>query len=147
MSSTPPLTLQVYAGLGGPAYPVWPQTSPAGYADDAVHNLIAYAKTNLLDGYDLNFQNSLNKDWVTQWTTVVSKLAVGLDTIPAKIVIRQWSVFCQGSTQCNSTTRHCCQLLHTHAQTKSDHDIACQVRSYAHALKAEQNSAVHAAVD
>ena len=68
--------VQVLAGLGGPTYPAWPTTSSADYAATAAKSLIAYAAVNSLAGYDLNFQNGLNDDWVTQWTAIVSLLVV-----------------------------------------------------------------------
>nr|QOL01208.1 putative extracellular protein TR9_016 [Trebouxia lynnae] len=65
---------QVYAGLGGANYPSWPDSSPDGYADKAAASLIAYAKNNNLVGYDLDFENGLNDDWVTQWTSIIFQL-------------------------------------------------------------------------
>ena len=67
---------QVYAGLGGANYPSWPDSSPDGYADKAAASLIAYAKNNNLVGYDLDFENGLNDDWVTQWTSIIFQLEV-----------------------------------------------------------------------
>ena len=66
----------MYAGVGGSLYPNWPQSSVAGYATTAAQSLIAYAKANNLDGYDLDFENGLNADWVSQWTQIVPLLGV-----------------------------------------------------------------------
>jgi len=64
------------AGVGGANYPNWPTSSAAGYANTAAASLIAYAKSNNLDGYDLDFENGLNADWVTQWTSIIFQLGV-----------------------------------------------------------------------
>ncbi len=66
----------MYAGLGGANYPNWPTSSASGYANTAAQSLIAYAKANNLDGYDLDFENGLNADWVTQWTQIIPQLGV-----------------------------------------------------------------------
>ena len=62
--------------MGGANYPNWPTSSAAGYANTAAASLIAYAKANNLDGYDLDFENGLNADWVTQWTSIIFQLGV-----------------------------------------------------------------------
>ena len=51
-------------------------SSASGYANTAAQSLIAYAKANNLDGYDLDFENGLNADWVTQWTQIIPQLGV-----------------------------------------------------------------------
>lgn len=68
--------MQVWAGLGGANYPSWPKSSSSAYADTAASSLIAYAEANKLAGYDLDFENGLNDDWVTQWTSIIFKLGV-----------------------------------------------------------------------
>ena len=77
----------MYAGLGGANYPNWPTSSASGYANTAAQSLIAYAKANNLDGYDLDFENGLNADWVTQWTQIIPQLGVSHEgsacTLPA----------------------------------------------------------------
>lgn len=67
--------LQVLGGLGGSKYPQWPDSTSSDYADTAAASLIAYAKTNNLDGYDLDFEN-VNDDWISKWTSIVQQLRV-----------------------------------------------------------------------
>ena len=68
--------LQVLGGLGGATYPNWPASTSSNYAATAAASLIAYAKTNKLDGYDLDFEDNLNADWVSKWTSIVGQLRV-----------------------------------------------------------------------
>ena len=69
---------QVYVGLGGANYPTWPSSSPSGYTNTAAKSLIAFATKNNIQGYDLDFENGLNDDWVTQWSSIVFQLEVSI---------------------------------------------------------------------
>lgn len=81
----------MYAGVGGSLYPNWPQSSVAGYATTAAQSLIAYAKANNLDGYDLDFENGLNADWVSQWTQIIPLLGVSHKSSNVELSIQSLS--------------------------------------------------------
>lgn len=104
---------QVYAGLGGANYPEWPEESPDGYADAAAKSLIAYAKTNKLAGYDLDFENGLNDDWVKQWTSIVFQLEVTVSCLLNSICTIGHAV-CSRAPLLFASNSNSCALLSLH---------------------------------